>query len=252
MSLQRDPSIKSFFQPTGEGKGKRKSECSVSLPSTPDKRTTSISPPPTKRRNTETTIVNQAGHLDYTDLPSDWFQATSLGARDPQRATRLQLTYHQGDLLQAPEGALLIHACNAKGVWGTGIAKAFKSQYPQAYATHHAFCVKDHKPSHPVPTGTTQLLAPCDTQRHWIGCLFTSAKYGKAKDKPELIVRNTVEAMQMLLELVSRTEGITVIRMCKINSGKFGVPWKKTAEALTGLELKAHWRTSVEVWEPRD
>ena len=107
------------------------------------------------------------------------------------------------------------------------------------------------KPSNPVPTGTTQLLASCDANRsHWIGCLFTSAKYGKAKDKPDVIVGNTIQAMQMLLELVSQNEGVTSIRMCKINSGRFAVPWQDTADALTSIELQAHWRTSVEVWEP--
>jgi ADP-ribose 1''-phosphate phosphatase len=197
---------------------------------------------------------NSTRHLDYADLPSDWLTTASAEIPDPQHApSKLQLTYHRGDMLeQAPEGCLLIHACNAQGVWGSGIAKTFKGLYPEAYAAHQALCKKRHKASNPVPAGTAQLLAPCDDedQLHWIGCLFTSAKYGKAKDSPAVIVRNTITAMQMLLELVSQTEGITAIRMCKINSGKFAVPWEDTADALTGIELKAHWRASVEVWEP--
>ena len=154
-------------------------------------------------------------------------------------------------MFEAPNGCLLVHACNTQGVWGSGIAEAFKGRYPKAYAAYRAFCTKKHSASNPVPTGTTQLLASCDANRsHWIGCLFTSAKYGKAKDKPDVIVGNTIQAMQMLLELVSQNEGVTSIRMCKINSGRFAVPWQDTADALTSIELQAHWRTSVEVWEP--
>lgn len=55
--------------------------------------------------------------------------------------------------------------------------------------------------------------------------------------------------MQMLLELVSQVDDkITEIRMCQINSGKFGVPWEKTEEALQGFASKPHWRSVIEVW----
>jgi ADP-ribose 1''-phosphate phosphatase len=122
----------------------------------------------------------------------------------------------------------------------------------KAYLAHHKFCTKEHDKTNPVPTGTAQLLAPVDGDtQHWIGCLFTSAKYGKAKYKPDAIVRHTVGAMKMLLELAKLAgDGIGEIRMCKINSGKFGVPWEKTEEALRGIALQEGWRGAIEVWEP--
>ncbi|OAL54601.1 hypothetical protein IQ07DRAFT_475162, partial [Pyrenochaeta sp. DS3sAY3a] len=172
----------------------------------------------------------------------------------------LTLTIHKGDLFaSAPSNALLIHACNTQGSWGAGIARAFRDRYPNAYAIYRSFCTKTHDPkTNPIPMGTALLIPPVDVRAgkgHWIGCLFTSAKYGKAKAKPEVIVRNTVPAMQMLLELV-RVVGedmggeVGEVRMCKINSGLFGVPWEKTSEAVESMGVRAEWRGEVHVWEP--
>ena len=214
------------------------------------KRTLSNDLLPTKKLRA--TTKQQMQHLDYSNVPSDWLDASNHQDADQQS---LELTYHQVDIFaDAPKGCVLIHACNTRGHWGAGIAKAFKQQYPNAYVDHNKFCAKDHTNKYPVQTGTTQLLAPCDGDMdHWIGCMFTSAKYGKGKDKPDQIIRNTIESMQMLLELISQVDkAISEIRMCKINSGKFGVPWEKTEEALRCIALKPEWRSKIEVWEPKD
>ncbi|KAH8704414.1 hypothetical protein GQ44DRAFT_552171, partial [Phaeosphaeriaceae sp. PMI808] len=162
----------------------------------------------------------------------------------------LQLTYHKGNIFaNAPPNTLLIHACNTQGHWGAGIALTFKRTYPAAYAAHHAFCTTNS----PVPTGTAQLLAPVDgASRHWIGCVFTSARYGRGKDSAADIVRNTAGAMEGLLGLVASVagEGVGVVRMCKINSGRFGVEWERTEEVLRGIGVRAGWKGVVEVWEP--
>ncbi|KAF2829087.1 hypothetical protein CC86DRAFT_368181 [Ophiobolus disseminans] len=270
MAPKNNESITSYFQPAGEAKGKSKAVIKSTEESNPNtskatsqshpqtkgkgKRQTSSSPlPPTKKRpNTTSTPTTQPSHLAYTDIPSNWLQDTP--AND---SPTLHLTHHKGDLFAAPAHTLLIHACNTQGHWGAGIAKAFKSLYPAAYRAHHAFCAKAHDPkTKPVPTGTSQLLAPVDGSEHWIGCVFTSAKYGRAKDKPDAIVRNSVAAVEMLLELVrvakEAGEEVGVVRMCKINSGKFGVPWERTEEALRGIVLREGWPGEIEVWEPRE
>ena len=200
----------------------------------------------------KTESEEQHPHLAYTDLSSSWLDKDSTQLA---HSASLQLSYHKGDMFaDAPQGCVLVHACNTQGHWGAGIAKAFKQKYPQAYIDHHNFCVKDHGKSNPVPTGTAQLLAPRDgDKQHWIGCVFTSAKYGKVKDKPDEIIVNTARAMQMLLQLVGMvTENITTIRMCKINSGKFAVPWERTEEVLKGLEMRPWWPNKIEVWEPEE
>lgn len=213
------------------------------------KRVPSDSQPPSKKQKMKT--EDQRQHLDYSHVPPGR-QATATKQDDKQHS--LELTYHQGDIFaEVPPGTVLVHACNTQGHWGAGIAKAFKQKYPEAYIDHHNFCSKEHTKSNPVPTGTAQLLGPRDDKQHWIGCVFTSAKYGKGKDKPDMIVRNTAKSMPMLLELISQVnKEVAGIRMCKINSGKFGVPWKKTEEVLKNIELEPHWRTKIEIWEPEE
>ena len=66
-------------------------------------------------------------------------------------------------------------------------------------------------------------------------------------------MKNTAPAMQMLLELVKRADGeIGEVRICKINSGKFGVPWQRTSDALEGFVVEEGWKGSVAVWELSD
>jgi ADP-ribose 1''-phosphate phosphatase len=189
-------------------------------------------------------------HLAYKDLSLKWLDALPVNPENKKQET-LRLIHHTGDMFSAPPSTLLIHACNTQGHWGAGIALAFKTRYPAAYAAHRDFCTKEHSKQDSVPTGTAQLLAPVDNGQHWIGCLFTSKKYGKAKDKPDVILRNTEMAVQMLLELV-KMKGAEVgdVRMCKVNSGKFGVEWERTEEVLKGIVLREGWRGEIEVWEP--
>jgi ADP-ribose 1''-phosphate phosphatase len=212
----------------------------------------------TAKRPTKATASSsqQPSYLAYTSLPPDWLTNLSSPSPGPSSPTvkTLQLTYHTGDIFaSAPPTTLLIHACNTRGHWGAGIARAFKDLYPSAYTLHHDFCTKSpHSKTNSVPTGTAQLIPPTDPQGHWIGCLFTSAGYGRKKDGEESILRNTGLAMEMLLELVRRAEegGMRIgeVRMCRINSGKFGVEWERSEAVLKGVVVREGWRGEVGVW----
>ncbi|OAL03715.1 hypothetical protein IQ06DRAFT_291420 [Phaeosphaeriaceae sp. SRC1lsM3a] len=258
-SNSKQNTVKAPQEPPARAKTKAKAKRPLS---------TSSSLPPTKRTtmaSSSTPSTKQS--YAYTDLPSTQLPkptTSTATAKAPIPAT-LQLTYHTGDIFTAPPRTLLIHACNTQGHWGAGIAKAFKTLYPKGYKVHHDFCAKEHGKDNVVPTGTAQLITPVDRKSgeedgnggHWIGCLFTSARYGKKKDKPDEIVKHTGESMEMLLELIRMADeewgkgnGIGTIRMCKVNSGKFGVPWERTEEILKGIVLREGWRGTVEVWEP--
>ncbi|KUJ23965.1 uncharacterized protein LY89DRAFT_703231 [Mollisia scopiformis] len=160
----------------------------------------------------------------------------------------LSLTKHSGDIFDAPDHTVLIHACNTQGKWGAGIAIPFKDAYPDAFNTYHEHCLSD-----PVQTGTCLLIEPCGPSKHWIACLFTSAKHGRGKDKPDEILENTRRAVEDLLEKVKEAEGkgemVGSLRMCKINSGKFGVEWERTEMVLKEVEVKEGHRGVVEVWD---
>ncbi|KAH7395373.1 hypothetical protein DE146DRAFT_106290 [Phaeosphaeria sp. MPI-PUGE-AT-0046c] len=250
--MSQAKTIEAPLEPKAKGKAKRPLS-------------TSASPPPPKRAtmSTSTTLPSKKSYA-YTDLSPSWLpNPPAPKSKDPDPAPKtLQLTYHTGDIFSAAPSTLLIHACNTQGHWGAGIAKAFKTLYPKAFKAHHDFCAKEHGKDEPVPTGTAQLIGPVDAadgEGHWVGCVFTSAKYGKKKDKGDVIVRHTGESMRMLLELVRMVdegseEGARVgtIRMCRINSGKFGVPWEKTEAVLKGIVLQEGWRGTVEVWSPEE
>jgi len=167
----------------------------------------------------------------------------------------ISLTHHTGDIFAAPDSSVLIHACNTKGSWGAGIALAFKTAYPNAYTAYHTRCI-----SKSVQTGTCLLIAPCETDtgpKHWIACLFTSKAYGRKKDAPEEILRNTGSAVkELLVQVMQAREGeekVGGLRMCRINSGKFGVEWERTKVVLEGIRLEGSGGgINIEIWDRGD
>lgn len=136
----------------------------------------------------------------------------------------------KGSLFDAPKGSIIIHACNTKGVWGSGIAKEFAKRFPKAHHTYMEFCRKDGH----------NLLGRCllipDKSGYVIGCLFTSKDYGKYVDKPDKILLATRLA---IAELILQNPAKLPMHMCKINSGLFNVPWSDTKAILksTGQEF---------------
>jgi ADP-ribose 1''-phosphate phosphatase len=170
---------------------------------------------------------------------------------DKKKSTpsHLQIKEEVGDIFNAPDGTVIIHACNTIGSWGAGIAAAFKQNYPSAYENHYDYC-KENKP---VQTGTAQLIPPLDgTPKHWVGCVFTSALFGKRRDPPKTILAATGPAMVDLLRQIATAkmegEEIGEVRICKINSGLFRVPWEKTVEVLEKIELEDGMPDTVTVW----
>ena len=134
------------------------------------------------------------------------------------------LNYRNGNIFDAPAGSLLLHACNAHGAWGAGIALQFAHRFPVAQRAYARDCAAH---SADALAGTTRLYpAP----RHTIACLITSRGYGKRRDAPDLILQFTRSALAHLLQQLRQT---TAIHSPRINAGLFGVPWPSTAELLT-------------------
>ena len=155
------------------------------------------------------------------------------------KARQVFITDLTGDLFTAPPHTVLIHACNTMGSWGGGIALAFRQHYPEAYAIYSAHC-KRSLPQRLV--GTALLIAPRagapPSRQHYVGCLFTSKRYGQAKDSPEMILQATGPAMRDLLGQIAREGGeVGEIRMCRINSGLFAVPWEESKRVIEELQL---------------
>lgn len=193
-----------------------------------------------------------------TQAPSNPQSTTTNPPKSTKSTPHLTLTYQKSDLFASPPATLLCHATNAQGTWGAGIAAAFKKSYPAAFKIYHSHCSAWDSSS---LLGTAFLIppqkkSPNKTEReaeHWIGCLFTSEKKGKGKGSKESILAATGEAIEDLVrrvkavneaaaeaEKTSKTsvqDRIAEVRMCKINSGLFGVPWEATSEVIEGVEI---------------
>ncbi|KAH9882236.1 hypothetical protein J1614_001408 [Plenodomus biglobosus] len=205
--------------------------------------------------------IRKPARLDSTGFEKHWvlrkyeetdhFRHHGLGGQ-------IVLDYHSGDIFDAPPRTLLIHACNVLGKWGAGIAVEFRKRYPKAYEIYRGYCNWTWDPkTNPVPTGSTLLIPPADSQGHWIGCLFTSARYGRSKDPEHSIMLSTISSVEALLQLVEnvdneaapgQTSEIGDLRMCKINSGHFGVDWKSSKQAIRGRSCLPYWRKTIQVW----
>ncbi len=49
----------------------------------------------------------------------------------------MKIEYQTGDMLAGPE-IVIVHGCNAQGVMGSGVAKAIRDRYPEAFAEYRA------------------------------------------------------------------------------------------------------------------
>jgi len=124
------------------------------------------------------------------------------------------IEYRKGSLFDAPEDFVLAHACNCRGVWGSGVAVEFKKRFPLAYQDYREECAKGMGP------GWASLFGR-------VACLYTSYDYGSRVSTPYLILHDTGSAVADLLRQTDAP-----IAMPKINSGKFGVPWEDTEKVL--------------------
>lgn len=52
----------------------------------------------------------------------------------------MKIEYRQGDLLSVQSG-IIVHGCNAQGVMGSGVAKAVREKYPDAYEKYRNRCM---------------------------------------------------------------------------------------------------------------
>ena len=118
-----------------------------------------------------------------------------------------------------PTYTVLVHAVNSQGVWGSGIAKKFKELYPHSFQEYNAVCTlrQNHN-----------FYETAKENSRKVGCLFTSKNYGNLKDSKDVILYNTVLALE---ELGSLDNGGHYYSN-KFNSGLFGVPWEETEKIL--------------------
>lgn len=155
----------------------------------------------------------------------------------------MKLNYKNGSLFDAPEGSVLVHACNAKGVWGRGIAKEFKTRFPKSYDEYFWLCSEAKEHGTYLP-GHSFLL--CEENNYQVGCLVTSYGFLNDLDPESVVLNQTREALDSLC-LDLEHYNIFEVHSNMFNSGLFNVPWEKS-EALLKEVLEKHPDITWTVW----
>jgi ADP-ribose 1''-phosphate phosphatase len=158
----------------------------------------------------------------------------------------MSITYFKSSLFDVPVNSVIVHACNAQGVWGAGIAAEFRTRYLYSNMAYEQFC-----DTNKVITGKAGLSSWHVKERHWVGWLITSFGYGSRKDSRIAILTNTALAVSSLCENLCKQLDHAQIEVYsnKFNSGLFGVPWEETEEVLKNT-LKHYKRIKWIVCDP--
>lgn len=142
------------------------------------------------------------------------------------------ITYQKMSLFDAPEESILMHACNAQGVWGSGIAAPFKEKYPRSFTEYNKYCTQMLWNDAKYGAVGKSLITSQENKR-FVGCLMTSFSYGRDRDSISDIIAQTYLALDnffMEYHMLGHTG--KPIYCNKFNSGMFKVDWKETVKVL--------------------
>jgi ADP-ribose 1''-phosphate phosphatase len=142
----------------------------------------------------------------------------------------MPIIYKKGDLFQDPnlKDYTIVHACNARGVWGSGFAKQCKEKYPELYKSYKEGCEDFSHHEEPfvgcafIPDINNNDIIP-------MICLITSNNYGNQVSPPYLILAHTRLALERM-EKYDYFKGKFISP--KFNSGLFNVSWEDTEKLL--------------------
>lgn len=141
------------------------------------------------------------------------------------------IEYKNISLFNTPKYAIIIHAANAQGVWGSGIAAEFNKLYPYSYNEYKKFC--DTKKVITGTAGFSNDLGSLCNEKHTVGWLITSENYGSKVDSKQAVLANTALAIKDLCDkLIDNKKSNITIYSNKFNSGLFKVPWEESEEVL--------------------
>lgn len=135
-----------------------------------------------------------------------------------------KIYYQKISLFDAPKDSFIAHACNAQGVWGSGIAKEFKKRFPKSFEEYNHHCKYHDEVMNTHPT-----LVCTKENDHNVICLITSDSYASEVDPVWKIVQNTQKALD---ELANMRPIPAMIYSNKFNSGLFNVPWEQTEKLI--------------------
>lgn len=127
----------------------------------------------------------------------------------------MKIIYKQGDLLECSESAI-VHGCNAQGVMGSGVAKAIKEKYPEAYDTY-----KSVYETKGLDLGKVLI---CDTGTKVIFNAITQEFYGRSV-KRRYVNYSAIEKAFRMINSVCKVSGILHVALPKIGAGLANGDW---------------------------
>lgn len=126
------------------------------------------------------------------------------------------ISYITNNLLEAPEG-ILLHGCNAKGVMGSGVAKAIRARHPIAYKIYHEKFETDG-------LFVGEVIYVQINDHRWIANGITQANYGRSRK--QFVDYDAINSVMINVNSFAREQGIKSVAMPLIGAGLGGGSWK--------------------------
>lgn len=191
------------------------------------------------------------------------------------RPAKFALSHARLALADLPNGAVVVHATNGLGTWGSGVAAALAACFPAAQRVYADFCnaakarPDDRWPARDAVAGRCLLIPPqpadadAGSPAVTIACLFTSLGYGRpnpktgkpGRDGLGVILDQTAQALAELrlqLDAAAARGGDVAasptVYSPRFNSGAFKVPWERTASLI--VDMFDGWDGSWVVFDP--
>jgi O-acetyl-ADP-ribose deacetylase (regulator of RNase III) len=128
-----------------------------------------------------------------------------------------RLITRKGDLLAAEE-AMIVHGCNARGAMRSGVAKAIRGRWPEAYEAY----TTEHK-ARGLSLGDVVFAKTGDGKL--IANAITQASYGRNKTR-RYVSYDAVEASMSKVAAKAAKLGITAVAMPRIGAGLANGDWR--------------------------
>jgi O-acetyl-ADP-ribose deacetylase (regulator of RNase III) len=129
----------------------------------------------------------------------------------------MKIEYRQGDLF-ATDIKYILHGCNSKGVMGSGVAKAVRNIYPDAYDAYTIWCSKGFR------LGTSLLV---HTKDKTIINAVTQQSYGRVsiQTSNNPVRHVSYDAVSDIFKQLETLIPSSVVAMPKIGSALGGGDW---------------------------
>ena len=150
----------------------------------------------------------------------------------------MPISFVTGDLFANRYAAqAFAHGCNCQGSMGAGIAKEFRSRYPEMFAVYRQRCKADPRQFN---LGDAWLWK--DDQLPWVFNLGTQEHYWRGRASYDAIA---VALANMRAQ--ADAEGIGAIAMPRIGAGYGGLSWRKVRSVVEAAF--ADWAGVLFVYE---